>query len=173
LRRTWRLLLLTGAAILISVILVCMVPLYSQVAISSGLRDAFKSAPTGPYVIVHSIAESISQQAIKDASRSIDQVVQPHLSKYISSPKEFSVQNSLTFYEPTRGPGGKTILAPSRDQVALIGFSMAHAAAHLKLLQGRLPRDTAQNIEIAITPQTAAIIHAQVGSTLYVKLPFN
>jgi hypothetical protein len=173
LRRTWRLLLVTGVGILTAVILVCVVPLYSEVAISAGLRDALKAAPTGPYVIVHSVAESLALQALQKDSYLVDRQVQLNLGKYIDSPKEFSVQNSLSLYEQTRGPAGKTILTLSHDQVALLGFSMSQAAGHLKVVQGRLPQDSAQNIEIALAPQTAAILHVTIGSTIQVQLKYD
>jgi hypothetical protein len=40
LRRTWGLLLITELGLLGAVLLVCAVPLFSQVAVSSGLRGA-------------------------------------------------------------------------------------------------------------------------------------
>lgn len=174
LRSTWRLLLLTGAAILVAVVLVCMVPLYSQVAMSAGLRDALKSAPIGPYVIVHSLAESLSLQAIRQDENQVDQQVHLGLGKYIDSPKEFSVRNSLPLYkEQRRGLAGKPVLLPAKDQVALLGFSISQASGHLKLMQGRLPQDSSQNIEIAITPQTAAILHVTIGSTIFVQFNYD
>src|SRR4051794_38244008 len=93
LRRTWRLLLVSGLGILTAVVLVCIVPLYSDAAISAGLRDALKTAPTGPYIIVHSVSEAISLQAMQQDERLVDSQVLSKLGKYIDSPKEFSVRN--------------------------------------------------------------------------------
>src|SRR5258708_32358689 len=63
LRRTWRLLLITGAGILTAVVLVGVVPLYSEIATSAGLRDALKAAPIGPTVPAHRAAEPLGLQA--------------------------------------------------------------------------------------------------------------
>ena len=174
LRRTWRLLLVSGLGILAAVILVGVVPLYSDTAISAGLRDALKTAPTGPYIIVHSIAETLSLGAIQQDEDEIDARIHSQLGAYIDSPKELSVRNSLPLYElQSRGPTGKPTLLPAKDEVALLGFSMSQASEHVKLLQGRLPSDSAQSIEIAIAPQTASILHVTIGSTIFVQFLFN
>src|SRR5262249_26971353 len=52
LRQTWRLLLVSGVGVLAAVVLVCAVPLFSQVALSAGLRDALSGFPFGTDVLV-------------------------------------------------------------------------------------------------------------------------
>ncbi|HZU67556.1 MAG TPA: FtsX-like permease family protein [Ktedonobacteraceae bacterium] len=173
LRRTWRLLLLIAAGILTAVILVCLVPLYSNVAISAGLRDALKTAPSGPYVIVHSTAAALSPYAIQRDESQIDAKAHFALGQYIDGPQEFSARNSLPLYEMrTTRPSGKPMLLPSPDQVAMLGFPISQASQHLQLVQGRLPQDAAQTIEIAITPQSAALLHATIGSTIFVQFVY-
>src|SRR5450755_912836 len=58
-RKTWWLLLVTGLGILIAVVFVCSIPLYAQIAISAGIRDALSTDPVGPYVTVHSISQGV------------------------------------------------------------------------------------------------------------------
>ncbi len=45
-RKTWWLLLVMGLGILIAVVFVCAIPLYAQIAISAGIRDALERGPT-------------------------------------------------------------------------------------------------------------------------------
>src|SRR5215813_3694127 len=52
LRQTWRLLLVSGMGVLAAVVLICAVPLFSQVALSAGLRDALSQFPSGSDVRV-------------------------------------------------------------------------------------------------------------------------
>ncbi|HZU66325.1 MAG TPA: FtsX-like permease family protein [Ktedonobacteraceae bacterium] len=172
LRQTWRLLLVTGAGIIVAVVLVCAVPLYAQVAMSAGLRNTLGSSSTGPYVIVHGTAGTLSRQSIQNVGQQLDQVIHKYLEQYIDAPQQFSVQNSLVHLVRTTGLGGKILLTPSHDQVALIGSSMPQAASHVKIVQGHLPQALSQRIEVAVTPQTASILHATLGSTIYVQLGF-
>ena len=49
---------------------------------------------------------------------------------------------------------------------------MQDAAAHVTLVQGRLPRIASQDIEVAITPATAGPLHLGVGSTITLDIAF-
>src|SRR5690348_2661350 len=53
LRQTWWLLIVIGAALLASVVLVCALPLYAQVSESAGLRHSLESDPRNLYLTVH------------------------------------------------------------------------------------------------------------------------
>lgn len=157
LRQTWRLLLVTGAGVMAAVILVCTVPLYSQVAMSAGLRDEL-NGPGNSSITVHSVAHLISQSATQKVAGQIQQELQQNIGQFLAG-SQFSVQSSgLNF--------GKY------NQIQLIGWSMAEAAPHVKLVEGRLPRDKGSSLEVAITPQAAQGLHLTVGSTINVSLPF-
>src|ERR1700730_9172947 len=78
LRLTWRLLLVAGFGVVAAVILVCTVPLYSQVAMSAGLRDALNT-PGNSWITIHSNANLISQAATQKMSRQIDQELRQNL----------------------------------------------------------------------------------------------
>ncbi|HZU69628.1 MAG TPA: FtsX-like permease family protein [Ktedonobacteraceae bacterium] len=172
-RQTWRLLLVVGIGVLVAVILVCAVPPYSQITMSVGLRDTLKTSSIGPYVKVQGIGEDVSQTSIQSITQQLDQEMRQHLNGYLAGPVQFSVQHSLALSKPTPGPEGKTTFQVERDQVALIGTDIPLAAEHVKLLQGRLPQVFSNPVEIAITPQTAALLHGAPGSMLFVQFSFT
>ena len=74
-RQTWRLLLLSGFGSLAAVVLVSSVPLFSQVAMSAGLRARLAGLHEGPVVIVSGATISPSSDLIPRAQPEIDRVV--------------------------------------------------------------------------------------------------
>ncbi len=156
-RLTWRLLLVVGAGVVAAVVLVCAVPLYSQVALSAGLRDALNT-PGASSVTIHSEAHLISQPATEKVSEQIQQMVEQNIGPFLAG-SQFSAQSpALSFGQ------GKLF--------QLLGWSIGDANAHVQLLTGHLPQNGGKNLEIAITPQTAADLKLRVGTTLRLPLPF-
>src|SRR5579885_2564268 len=87
LRLTWRLLIVAGFGVVTAVILVCTVPLYSQVAMSAGLRDALNT-PENSSIIIHSVAHLISQSATQKVSQQIQQEMQQNLGPFLGGRSE-------------------------------------------------------------------------------------
>lgn len=157
LRLTWRLLLVAGAGVMAAVILVCTVPLYSQVAMSAGLRDALNT-PGNASITIHSIANLISQSATQKVAGQIHEEMQQNLGQFLAG-SQFSVQS----------PG---LQVGHANQIMLIGWSMSEASGHVKLLAGRLPSDSGSTLEIAITSEAAQNLNLTVGSTINTPMPF-
>ena len=160
LRLTWRLLIVAGFGVVTAVILVCTVPLYSQVAMSAGLRDALNT-PENSSIIIHSVAHLISQSATQKVSQQIQQEMQQNLGPFLGG-SQFSVQS----------PG---LQVDERSQIQLIGWPLngAEVRQHLKgIVAGSLPGDQAGVLEVAITPEAAQAMHLSVGATISVPMPF-
>src|SRR6185312_5530141 len=85
LHQTWRLLLVMGSGVLVAIVLICMVPLYSQVAMSAGLRDTIASSPGDSYVTVHSVANQVALQPIQDVQSRLTAVMQQNMGSFIKS----------------------------------------------------------------------------------------
>ncbi|HLH61976.1 MAG TPA: FtsX-like permease family protein [Ktedonobacteraceae bacterium] len=167
LRQTWRLLLIVGAGMIAAVILVCAVPLYSQVVMSAGLRDALNASPIASAITVTSSAPLVSQQAIRQVQQQLNQEMQSNLGQFINGAPQVSVQS-------------QGISINTFDQVQLIGASIPQVRSHVRLLQGQLPLNSAVEtsscaclLEIAITPQAAQNLHVQIGSQLSAHLLFD
>src|SRR5579871_1946664 len=54
LRQTWRLLLLSGLGTIAAVMLVCAVPLFSEIALSAGLRGVLANDPSASQLVIQS-----------------------------------------------------------------------------------------------------------------------
>lgn len=160
LRLTWRLLLMAGFGVLAAVILVCTVPLYSQVALSAGLRDALRT-PENAAITIHSVAHLISQSATQKVTQQIQQELQQNLGPFLAS-SQFSVQSPA-------------LQINQSSQIQLIGWSLKPASArqHLtRLVAGHLPDDQGKIVQGAITPEAAEALNLTIGSTLTLSLPF-
>ena len=84
LRQTWRLLLVSGLGALAAVMLVCAVPLFSQVATSAGLRTQLAQLHEGPLVVVSGAMRTPSSDLIPRAQSQIDRVVRGELGAYLA-----------------------------------------------------------------------------------------
>ncbi|HEY0756994.1 MAG TPA: FtsX-like permease family protein [Ktedonobacteraceae bacterium] len=156
-RLSWRLLLVVGTGMVAAVLLVCTVPLYSQVALSAGLRDAL-SAPGESSVTIHSIAPLISQQATGKVAEEIQQEVEQNIGQFLAS-SQFSAQSPA-------------LLLNQGHLLQLIGWSMSDASTHVRVLQGHLPQNGGKTLEVALTPQSAAQLNLRVGMAFTLSLPF-
>lgn len=158
LRLTWRLLLISGAGVLAAVILVCTVPLYSQVAMSAGLRDALNTSDNAT-ITIHGVAHLISQAATQQVSNQIQRELKQNIGQELAG-SQFSVQSPALSS------------TTNMYQVLLSGWTMQSASSHVTLVEGKLPQDGTATLETAITPEAAQQLHLTVGSTLTVTMPF-
>src|SRR5579885_211107 len=167
-RQIWRLLVVCGVGMLTTTVLVCMVPLYSQVALSTGLHAALNAASTTSSVNVSGTLSGTSDpHAIETLSRQLTQTLQSDIAGNVIVPQPQSfVQFAATpILSPNRAsPSFLARLASGQaplqrlaalPQIRLVGMEQGQLAAHVHLLQGRLPRPATDAIEIALPPAIA------------------
>ncbi len=157
LRLTWRLLVIVAAGVIAAVMLVCVVPLYSQVAMSAGLRDALNASPDSS-IVIHSEAHLISLTATQQVAGQIQQDVQPALGPFLEK-VQFALQS----------PG---LPIDTVNQLQLNGWSMSDVRPHVKVLAGRLPADGESTLDTALTARTASSLGLTVGSAITVSMSF-
>lgn len=184
LRQTWRLLLVTQLGVLAAVTLMCVIPLFSQVAMSAGLRLALEGQANplqtfGPVPFVGSGNTQLTQEQvelytsaptpdlIQQASQRVDQIMQAHLGRYLSGPGVFSLSTEAFPLVP-----GATSIDPggTGGQLSLVAADPSQAAAHATVLSGTLPAAGSTDLQIALSPDTAAALHADVGSHVKLRL---
>src|SRR5579871_4159741 len=102
LREVWGLLLVTGLGMLSAVVLVCAVPLYSQVAMTAGMRSVLASFSQNDDIVVRT-------------RRSLGTFL---------APPQISIQTQLLNILRNSSTGG---LQPFGGQIALISSSMDEA----------------------------------------------
>ena len=152
-RRTWRLLLITGLGMLAGVMLVCTAPLFSQVTLTAGLRNVLTTTPQDAEVLMQAQAKQLSIPVAAQNNQMLGDFMRQQVGSYLSGTPHFSIQ-PLPIHVSSFRPG---------DQLQLIGDSMQASAAHIKLIGGRLPQDSGGEVEIALTPGTAGAIHVTLG----------
>src|SRR5436305_626126 len=121
LRKTWGLLLITGIGMVAAVMLVCAVPLYSQVAMSAGLRGVINAEPENADIVVYSRSEQPTASTISEVTRHLNQVFQKELGPYLGS-SQFSVV-SPTLRVLASKPGSRSF-AQTQHQMPVTGASM-------------------------------------------------
>ncbi len=161
-RQTWRLLLMTGVGMLAGVVLVCTAPLFSQVTLTAGLRSVLTATPQDSQVTLHAQARQLSTFVNAQNSKALGDFIQQHVGTYFNGPPDFSIQLAPLHVSP---------FAPG-DQIQLTGESMQASAAHLRLVQGRLPQDNSDAVEIAMTPDSFNDLHVPIGMEYTTTIDF-
>lgn len=168
LRQTWGLLLVIGAGIVAAVMLVCAVPLYAQVAMSAGLRGVLTLSSQTTDIVVSSDSKQIATPIINKATQSLNHKLQQNLGPFLGS-SQFSIETKDILVNPaTPVQHGPHIT----KFIGLISAPMAQAPSHVKLLQGRLPNENSNIIEVALLPEAASSLHVSVGSVFTISIPF-
>ncbi len=90
-RQVWRLLLVIGCGIIVAVTLSCTVALYSDVAMTAGLRDVLTSPTQNTDIIVQSTSERLDSNAVNSATHDLDYWLQHDLGTF-TEPAQFSIQ---------------------------------------------------------------------------------
>ncbi len=166
LRQVWRLLLTAGVGMLTAVVLVCIVPLYSQIAMTTGLRSLLTASPDNPKLTVISKANGLSTDIFAQETQQLTGFMQRHLGTYLANtPAQFTLD-----YE------GDDIIPADPAQVngrlKLLGVDMEETAAHATVLRGRLPLAQSDQLEIALTDESAKDLHVDVGGTLRLDVAY-
>lgn len=171
-RPTWRLLLVMCVGIVVAVAFVCTVPLYSDVAMTAGLRGALTSASESADIVVSSTSEQIDTSAVEQATQSLNTLFSKDLGSYIN-PAQLSIQvPDYTLMVKTKEPDGKTQYSATANTMALISAATNTMLPHVTVLHGRLPHTSISVIEIALTAESAAQLDVGVGSSLVIQVAF-
>src|SRR5579884_177625 len=162
-RQHWFLLLMTGLGIVAAVMIVCAVPLFSEVMLTAGLRNTLTATPTSSEMTLEVDSAGLSTDGVNQIGQQVLPVVPQFLKSYLSGPPEREITT------PNFG-----FISPPEDGnlVSLEAFSMHESASHLSIVQGRLPQTTSQDVEVAITPETAKELHVGVGSVITIQLSY-
>jgi len=160
LRQTWRLLLVTELGLMGAVLLVSAVPLFSLVAVSSGLRGALAASPGGPVLTVNAEVFRPMPDTTRQVGAQIDSLVHEHLGPYLVGTPSFSVQ-TFPFPVSKAAPQGST-----NGEMILDGRDVAEAATHVQIVSGRMPAASSAQIELALLVDSAQTLNVQPGDTL-------
>ena len=169
LRQSWFMLLITNAGVVASIMLVCILPLFTQISTTAGLRSVITATPENPYITLHANMRDSSTNNFNALAPYLTGPFDSALNTYISGPPDISIQASdLPLLSPHLLAGG---------DVRFVGSALDTARAHVKLIRGRLPSTCTSSpcpatLEVAITPETASDLNIDIGSNLTILLPF-
>ncbi|HEX7736988.1 MAG TPA: ABC transporter permease [Ktedonobacteraceae bacterium] len=158
-RKTWRMLCLVGLGVLASVVVVCAVPLYSQVAMTAGLRATLASGGQTADIVVKGSVYNFSPGLIDETTRSLDQEFQAQLGPYLL-PTRISVHSTpFTIMVPSPFTPGK--LTASGDEMYMVGTNTTQVGAHLHFVEGQMPSSTisAHTLQIAVRKEISGTWH--------------
>ncbi|HKV58587.1 MAG TPA: FtsX-like permease family protein [Ktedonobacteraceae bacterium] len=168
-KQMWHVLLFTWLGMLAMVMLVCAVPLFSQVAMTAGLRNELSSAPPYEQHTVFTLASDHPTSAqIQQAQQAIGQIVSDNLASYTNGGAHFSVQiPALSIVS------GTTTGQNTQRALGITSYDTDQIAGELSVTQGRLPlaQASSNEIEIALTSQVAQSLGVHVGSVIKANLP--
>lgn len=172
-RQTWRLLLVTGLGVIAAVIIVCAVPIYSQIALTAELESALRAANSSNDLLVQSNAGQISPQDIQKQQSILDQVVHTILGNEVIGTTQFSFgMSGVDLYRHGTKPSGAPTFVKTGDQLNLIGQSINQIAPHLTLLKGALPSTRGDVVDIDILPGIANSLGARLGGPIKIGSRF-
>ena len=162
-RRTWFLLLMTTLGVVATVTITCAVPLFSTVTTTAALRSVLREPTTNSDVDLSMTSTWLSTRLVHDLHTSFDTPIQHALRPYLNDNTQLTI-HTHDFSFPTN--------SDSR-QLVFYGTSLVQAKTHITLLQGRLPHEnTSKDLEILLTPLTAATLNAPLNSVLLFKFSF-
>ncbi len=159
LRQTWRLLLVSGLGALAAVMLVCAVPLFSQVATSAGLRTQLAQLHEGPLVVVSGVMLTPSSDLIPRAQSQIDRVVRGELGAYLAPGAPAASTEFFVDLSGISSTGGVP------DGVDIVGADLSGDTSAYSLVAGRLPSKKSGDLEVAVSQDMATRYGLAVGMT--------
>ncbi len=158
LERTWRLLLAVGAGILITIVLICTVPIYGNLVLNVSLQQQLSAlAPQDRNVETTMDLSPLSTLFVQDTLSVSDTYASQYLHQFARTDSwYFAVTNS---YAPVAVNGQRLSIRqqPTLDTVTLQPYILDNQQAlpHLQILSGHLLQATSpyQNPQIMVTPQ--------------------
>src|SRR5258708_663270 len=110
-RQHWFLLLMTGLGIVAAVMIVCAVPLFSEVMLTAGLRNTLTTTPQRSEMTLEVDTAGLSTQGVDEISHLVTPVLPQFLRNYLRSRQGIIVSakaargRMVYFHCPWRGPG--------------------------------------------------------------------
>lgn len=169
-RQLWRLLLVAGLGNIAAVLLICIVPLFTQVALSAGLRGVLTDQSNGAQITITAFSTQATQDMVTAIQQRLDQIVTTDAGRYVTGKGSFSItlQNLMI---PAGNQSTSSTDTAIIGQMQVYGRDLTHDTSQYKLSEGRLPLASSSVLEIALPQADATSLHAQLGTVLQVQQP--
>ncbi|HEX8983522.1 MAG TPA: FtsX-like permease family protein [Ktedonobacterales bacterium] len=166
-RTMWRLLLIAGLGSIVAVLLVCILPLFTQVALSAGIHRVLGGSGDATHIVVIGYANEPTAQTIDGVQQQLGQIISTDMGSYaISSAPQFT-ETLAQLQLPADSSAPNSI---SRGTIAITGSDMTQVATQYTIVSGRLPAVSSDDMEVALTKDDANALNAKVGSVLQTQI---
>ncbi len=163
-RSTLFLLPFIALGIVAAVVIVCTLPLLSNVMTTAGLRGTLRATPGSNEIAVYAGDPALSTSIIQTADNEFAPLFRRYLGNTVQQVQSFLTINDFSF-------------ASQRPNTSLVtyGTAMQQAASHFGTVDGRLAHQTDQpthEIEVMMTFATAKRLGMHVGSTFSLSFTY-
>ncbi|HZS75425.1 MAG TPA: FtsX-like permease family protein [Ktedonobacteraceae bacterium] len=166
LRRTWFLLLMTGLGLISAIILVCAIPLLSNIMTTAGIQRTLAATSGGSEITLDASTLGASTRVASNIQQQISPLLRSHLGNYLNPSPRLSIEEAGFSSHPQNTPPG------SLYPLKFFATPMDQIGSHITLQQGRIPASTSKDIEALLTVTTASRLKVQVGSVISVQLSY-
>lgn len=156
--QVWRLFILLALGLVAAVVLACALPLFTLVSTTASVRNALNNGLYDPTSAVQLNDQVASATELGQIAAVLRQGYQQQAGIFFSAPPALSLQIPFS-------PIWQNDQQIAGHRMELHGYDIAHIAAHLPLLQGRLPREEGETLEVALSTSNAQHLQAHPGST--------
>src|ERR1019366_160706 len=164
----WGYLTLTMVGMMALVLLVCAVPLFSQIAETAGLRDLL-AQPTNQYAVVadtltsgydrYGVPLATVTHQVTTTQKNLDAALLKRNQVFFHDAAIVKISGSIL-----KAKGG--LVTPTTGQsLTFVGVSSRELATDARIVQGQMPQP-ASVLQIALTPTDAAHLHVSIGEML-------
>jgi ABC-type lipoprotein release transport system permease subunit len=167
LRQAWRLLLVAGLGNIAAVMLVCVVPLFTGIALNAGLLSVLTQSPDASHIIIGANTGQPSKDAIDSAQQQLTALVKHDMGPYVTDAATFSI--SIGPFQVT--PSATTPSGGPQPSIYVNGIDMSQVNSQYSLVSGRFPAQTSTDFEIALPQADASTLHVAPGDIVQTQLP--
>jgi ABC-type antimicrobial peptide transport system permease subunit len=164
-------LLLTGLGTIAAVMLVCAVPLFSEIALSAGLRGALSKDPQASHLIVQTGGNLSAAAQIGQEQQQIDKLVHKDMGSYVPNGPTFSINLANLSIASVGSSPSTSSGQKGNNPIQIVGIDQGAMTDHITLVSGRIPQANPGALEIMLTQTTAGDLGAPIGTTIEINLP--
>ncbi len=166
--KVWRLLLLMGIGMIVAVAIACTLPLYSWVTLSGGLRETVLTPPAeNAHVEFHTTVPFSNLAPTDDLQDQVTHYEHKNLGHYLDQQAQFALSSSALNFHTERFNNHPGSLRDSNPiLLALHGQDMQATRSRLELIEGHFPEENGNELQIALTQETASHFRLHLGSVV-------
>ncbi|HEY0755769.1 MAG TPA: ABC transporter permease [Ktedonobacteraceae bacterium] len=166
LHQTGWLLLIACLGFVAAMVIACVVPLFTEVATSSGLQGILQSDATRSDITLSIETQGLSSKVASTVQQQLTPLVGQRLASYQRGEPFMAIQET----------GTKAVYPASLLHVgyfSLYATALANLKPSLHLVSGNWPVSAAQSLEIMLTPEVAESLHLTLGERFTLQGNFS